>query len=63
MAASKWPSVSPALVVGGGVETTAKTKAVLALLEAVGADAYCRDAAEAATTAVRLVESRRLAQA
>ena len=27
------------LVVGGGVETTAKTKAVLALLEAVGADA------------------------
>ena len=31
--------------------------------EAVGADAYCRDAAEAATTAVRLVETRRLAQA
>ena len=31
--------------------------------EAVGADAYCRDAAEAATTAVRLVEARRLAQA
>ena len=30
--------------------------------EAVGADAYCRDAAEAATTAVRLVEARRLAQ-
>ena len=29
---------------------------------AVGADAYCRDAAEAATTAVRLVEARRLAQ-
>ena len=28
--------------------------------EAVGADAYCRDAAEAATTAVRLVEARRL---
>jgi len=26
---------------------------------AVGADAYCRDAAEAATTAVRLVEERR----
>ena len=31
--------------------------------DAVGADAYCRDAAEAATTAVRLVEARRLAQA
>jgi 5-methyltetrahydrofolate--homocysteine methyltransferase len=31
--------------------------------EAVGADAYCRDAAEAATTAVRLVQARRLAQA
>ena len=31
--------------------------------EAVGADAYCRDAAEAATTAIRLVEARRLAQA
>ncbi|MCH1445659.1 MAG: corrinoid protein [Luminiphilus sp.] len=30
--------------------------------EAVGADAYCRDAAEAATSAVRLVEARRLAQ-
>ena len=30
--------------------------------EAVGADAYCRDAAEPATTAVRLVEARRLAQ-
>jgi len=30
--------------------------------QAVGADAYCRDAAEAATTAVRLVEARRLAQ-
>ena len=30
--------------------------------EAVGADAYCRDAAEAATTAVRLVAERRLAQ-
>jgi 5-methyltetrahydrofolate--homocysteine methyltransferase len=29
--------------------------------EAVGADAYCRDAAEAATTAVRLVQERRLA--
>ena len=29
--------------------------------EAVGADAYCRDAAEAATTAVRLVQARRLA--
>ena len=28
--------------------------------EAVGADAYCRDAAEAATTAVRLVQERRL---
>ena len=28
---------------------------------AVGADAYCRDAAEAATTAVRLVEERRTA--
>jgi 5-methyltetrahydrofolate--homocysteine methyltransferase len=26
---------------------------------AVGADAYCRDAAEAATTAVRLVQERR----
>ena len=31
--------------------------------EAVGADAYCRDAAEAATTAVRLVDARRLAKA
>ncbi|MEL0191766.1 MAG: corrinoid protein [Halieaceae bacterium] len=30
---------------------------------AVGADAYCRDAAEAATTAVRLVEERRTATA
>lgn len=30
--------------------------------EAVGADAYCRDAAEAAVTAVRLVEERRTAQ-
>ncbi len=30
--------------------------------EAVGADAYCRDAAEAAVTAVRLVEERRIAQ-
>lgn len=30
--------------------------------EAVGADAYCRDAAEAALTAVRLVEERRIAQ-
>ena len=30
---------------------------------AVGADAYCRDAAEAATTAVRLVEERRTAAA
>ncbi len=30
--------------------------------EAVGADAYCRDAAEAATSAVRLVEARRLAK-
>jgi 5-methyltetrahydrofolate--homocysteine methyltransferase len=30
---------------------------------AVGADAYCRDAAEAATTAVRLVGERRTAQA
>ena len=30
--------------------------------QAVGADAYCRDAAEAATTAVSLVEARRLAQ-
>lgn len=29
--------------------------------EAVGADAYCRDAAEAATTAIRLVQERRLA--
>ena len=29
--------------------------------EAVGADAYCRDAAEAATMAVRLVQERRLA--
>jgi 5-methyltetrahydrofolate--homocysteine methyltransferase len=29
--------------------------------EAVGADAYCRDAAEAATTAVLLVQERRLA--
>jgi methylmalonyl-CoA mutase cobalamin-binding domain/chain len=30
--------------------------------EAVGADAYCRDAAEAATTAVSFVQARRLAQ-
>ncbi len=30
--------------------------------DAVGADAYCRDAAEAAVTAVRLVEERRVAQ-
>jgi len=30
--------------------------------EAVGADAYCRDAAEAATTAVRMVQQHRLAQ-
>ena len=30
--------------------------------QAVGADAYCRDAAEAATTAVRMVGQRRLAQ-
>ena len=30
--------------------------------QAVGADAYCRDAAEAATTAVRMVGERRLAQ-
>ena len=30
--------------------------------EAVGADAYCRDAAEAAVSAVRLVEERRIAQ-
>jgi 5-methyltetrahydrofolate--homocysteine methyltransferase len=30
--------------------------------EAVGADAYCRDAAEAATSAIRLVEARRIAQ-
>ena len=30
--------------------------------QAVGADSYCRDAAEAATTAVRMVEERRLAQ-
>ena len=30
---------------------------------AVGADAYCRDAAEAATTAVRLVGERQTAQA
>ena len=30
--------------------------------QAVGADAYCRDAAEASTTAVRLVGARRLAQ-
>ena len=30
---------------------------------AVGADAYCRDAAEAATTAVRLVGERRSAAA
>ena len=30
--------------------------------EAVGADAYCRDAAEAAVTAVRLVEERRKVQ-
>jgi len=30
--------------------------------EAVGADAYCRDAAEAAVTAVRLVEERRTAR-
>ena len=30
--------------------------------QAVGADAYGRDAAEAATTAVRMVEARRLAQ-
>ena len=31
-------------------------------VEAVGADAYCRDAAEAAVSAVRLVEERRVAQ-
>ena len=30
--------------------------------QAVGADAYCRDAAEAATTAVRMVQQHRLAQ-
>ena len=30
--------------------------------EAVGADAYCRDAADAATTALRLVQERRAAQ-
>lgn len=30
--------------------------------EAVGADAYCRDAAEAATSAIRLVDARRIAQ-
>ena len=30
--------------------------------QAVGADAYCRDAAEAATTAVRMVQEHRLAQ-
>jgi 5-methyltetrahydrofolate--homocysteine methyltransferase len=30
--------------------------------EAVGADAYCRDAAEAAVSAMRLVEERRVAQ-
>jgi 5-methyltetrahydrofolate--homocysteine methyltransferase len=30
--------------------------------QAVGADAYCRDAAEAATTAVRMMGQRRLAQ-
>ena len=30
--------------------------------EAVGADAYCRDAAEAATTAVRMMQEHRLAQ-
>ena len=30
--------------------------------QAVGADAYCRDAAEAATTAVRMVQERQLAQ-
>ena len=30
--------------------------------EAVGADAYCRDAAEAAVSAVRLIEERRVAQ-
>ena len=30
--------------------------------EAVGADAYCHDAAEAATSAIRLVEARRIAQ-
>ena len=30
--------------------------------KAVGADAYCRDAAEAATTAVRMVQERQLAQ-
>jgi 5-methyltetrahydrofolate--homocysteine methyltransferase len=30
--------------------------------QAVGADAYCRDAAEAASTAVRMVADRRLAQ-
>ena len=29
--------------------------------KAVGADAYCRDAAEAATTAVRLIAERRAA--
>jgi 5-methyltetrahydrofolate--homocysteine methyltransferase len=30
--------------------------------QAVGADAYCRDAAEAASTAAQLVGQRRLAQ-
>jgi 5-methyltetrahydrofolate--homocysteine methyltransferase len=30
--------------------------------QAVGADAYCRDAAEAASTAIRMVSERRLAQ-
>jgi 5-methyltetrahydrofolate--homocysteine methyltransferase len=30
--------------------------------QAVGADAYCRDAADAATTAIRMVSERRLAQ-
>ena len=30
--------------------------------QAVGADAYCRDAAEAATTAVRMIQERQLAQ-
>ncbi len=43
------------IVLVGGAPLTAE------FADAVGADAYCRDAAEAATTAVRLVQERRVA--